>query len=540
VGSSVEKKYKKTPNTIQVYPATLAELVRDVAQRDGAKPALIFADQPISYAELDIWIERAANGLALCGIVHADRVALLLPNIPEFVVAYYAVLRCGGIVVPINVLYKAEEIAYILQDSEAKALILYAGFAAQGIGGAAKAPSVSQVIVVGDAAPERTTSWESLTDASWPERAPLRVSPDDIATICYTSGTTGPSKGAMLTHRNFVSNCEQLDRTDRGCAKSSDVVLLVLPLFHIYAMNCAMNAYLRAGATIVLVRRFDPLPVLEQIRKHRCNIFHGAPPMYIAWVNTPTLREYDLSSMRAAYSGAAPLPTQVLNRFRTVTGVEIVEGYGLTEASPVTHSNCAVTVTKAGTVGRPIPGVEVRLVDEEDRDVAPGAPGEIICRGENITIGYWRKPEATAEALRDGWFRTGDIATIDEDGYYKIVDRKKDMIDAGGFKVWPREVEEVLFRHPAVREAAVVAMPDAYWGERPMAYIAFKEGESAREEALIAYCKEHLATFKVPCLIKLRDELPKLPTGKVLRRVLREEARQLAPAAESNVLKLNQ
>jgi long-chain acyl-CoA synthetase len=204
----------------------------------------------------------------------------------------------------------------------------------------------------------------------------------------------------------------------------------------------------------------------------------------------------------------------------------------------VTHSNCAVTVTKAGTVGRPLPDVEVRLVDEEDRDVAPGASGEIICRGENITIGYWRKPEATPEALRDGWFRTGDIAMINEDGYYRIVDRKKDMIDAGGFKVWPREVEEVLFRHPAVREAAVVAMPDAYWGERPMAYIALKEAKSATGEALIAYCKEHLATFKVPCLIKFRDELPKLSTGKVLRRALRDEARQPAPAPESRVVKL--
>jgi long-chain acyl-CoA synthetase len=253
--------------------------------------------------------------------------------------------------------------------------------------------------------------------------------------------------------------------------------------------------------------------------------------MYVAWVNMPTLGEYDLSSMRGAYSGAAPLPIQVLDRFRAVTGVEIVEGYGLTEASPVTHSNCAVAVIKAGTVGRPIPGVEVRLVDEEDREVAAGAPGEIICRGENITIGYWRKPEATAEALRDGWFHTGDIATIDEDGYYRIVDRKKDMIDAGGFKVWPREVEEVLFRHPAVREAAVVAMPDMYCGERPMAYIALKEGQTATQEELIAFCKEHLATFKAPCLIKFRDELPKLPTGKVLRRVLRDEARQPTPVA---------
>ena len=512
---------------MQVHSATLAELVGDAAQRDGAKPALIFADTPISYADLNSRIERAANGLAASGIAKGDRVALLVPNIPEFVVAYYAILRCGAIVVPINVLYKAAEIAYVLQDSEAKALILFDGFAPQGIAGAEKAPSVSKIIIVGDVVSKGTTSWEALMDASAPERLPVKVTPDDIATICYTSGTTGRSKGAMLTHRNFIANCEQLDRTERGCAKESDVLLLVLPLYHIYAMNCAMNAYLRAGATIVLVRRFDALQVLEQIQKHRCNFFHGAPPMYVTWVNTPTLGDYDLSSMRVAFSGAAPLPIQVLDRFHAVTGVEIVEGYGLTETSPVTHSNCAVPLSKPGTVGPPIPGVEARLVDEEDRDVPPGEPGEIVCRGENITIGYWRNPAATAEALRNGWFHTGDIATIDEDGYYHIVDRKKDMINSGGCKVWPREVEEVLFKHPAVREAAVVAMPDAHWGERPVAYIALKEGQTATQEELIAYCKEHLASYKAPCLIKFQEALPKLPTGKVLRRVLREEARQL-------------
>jgi long-chain acyl-CoA synthetase len=514
-----------------VYAATLAELVSDVAQRNGAKPALIFADTPISYTDLNARIERAANGLAARGVAKGDRVALLVPNIPEFVVAYYAILRCGAIVVPINVLYKAEEISYVLQDSEAKAFILLADFAPQGVAGAEKAPSVLEVIVVRDAAPKGTTSWEALTDASAPERLPVKVTPGDIAAICYTSGTTGRSKGAMLTHRNFIANCEQLERMERGYAKDSDILLLVLPLFHIYAMNCAMNAYLRAGATIVLVRRFDALHVLEQIQKHRCTMFPGAPPMYITWVNTPTLGDYDLSSMRFAFSGAASLPVQVLDRFQTVTGVEIAEGYGLTETSPVTHQNCAGAVSKPGTVGPPIPGVEARLVDDEDRDVSPGTPGEIICRGENITIGYWRNPTATAEALRNGWFHTGDIATIGEDGYYRIVDRKKDMINSGGCKIWPREVEEVLYKHPAVREAAVVAMPDAYWGERPIAYIALKEGQTATQEELIAYCKEHLANYKAPCLIKFRDELPKLPTGKVLRRILREEARQLTLAS---------
>lgn len=511
-------------------PATLAELVRDVAQRDGDKPALIFGDRPISYAELDARIERAANGMAAHGVTPGDRIALLLPNIPEFIVAYYAIQRCGGIVVPINVMYKAEEIAYVLQDSQAKALVLCAGFATQAIAAAKAVLSLLNVIVIGDPVPKRTIPWNILTDGSSPERSPVTVSPGDIGAICYTSGTTGRSKGAMLTHRNFIANCEQFDRIERAQAKSSDVVLIVLPLFHIYAMNCAMNSFLRLGATIVLIPRFEPILVLEQLQKHRCTYFHGAPPMYVAWVNTPTLRDYDLSSLRAACSGAAPLPVQVLENFRSATGVEILEGYGLTETSPVTHSNAAGPITKPGTIGPPIPGVEARLVDEADCDVAKGTPGELVCRGENVTIGYWGKPEAAAGALRGGWFHTGDIATVDEDGFYRIVDRKKDMINAGGFKVWPREVEEVLFRHPAVREAAVVAVPDSYLGERPMAYIALKKEQTGTEEELLAYCKEHLAIFKVPCHIEFRDELPKLPTGKVLRRVLRDEARQLRPA----------
>lgn len=509
--------------------ATLADLVHDVAQRDGEKAALIFADQPISYAALDAQIEQVANALAARGIGHGDRVAIMLPNIPQHVVAYYAVMRVGGTVVAVNVLYRDEEIAYILQDSEAKALVIYEGFWPSGAAAVQQAPTVEQVIVVGQGeAPAGTTGWATLAREATPQRPPVAVQPSDIATICYTSGTTGRAKGAMLTHRNFIANLEQLEGLPRCKAEPDDVILLVLPLFHIYAMNVCMNGGLRVGATLVLVPRFEPHPVLEQMQKHRCTAFYGAPPMYVAWVNTPNIDQYDLSSVRFAFSGAAPLPVQVLERFRELTGVEIVEGYGLTEAAPVTHTNAMRMESKPGTVGLPIPCVECRLVDDEDNDVPPGAEGEIICRGENITPGYWKRPDATAEALRGGWFHTGDIATVDADGYYTIVDRKKDMINAGGFKVWPREVEEVLFRHPAVREAAVVPMPDAYAGERPMAFIALKEGQAATADDLIAYCKEHLATFKVPRQIEFRDDLPKLPTGKVLRRVLREDAANLA------------
>ncbi len=511
-------------------PATLAEVVRDVARRDGTKAAIIFQDNPISYAALDTAIERAANALAARGIAHGDRVAILLPNIPQFVIAYYAVQRVGGVVVPINVLYRAEEIAYVLNDSEATALFVYELFYPNAAEALPAAPSVTQVIFVGAGdAPEGTTPWSALTDGSAPERAPVAIAPQDLATICYTSGTTGRSKGAMLTHRNFIANCEQCARIPGYDIGPEDRMLLVLPLFHIYGMNVCMTAVLRAGGTIVLLPRFDATGVLEQIAKHRCTMLPGAPPMYVAWINHPDLTKYDLSSLRVAGSGAAALPVQVLETFRERTGVEISEGYGLTEASPASHSNAAGGVSKPGSIGPVIPGVEARLVDDNDNDVPPGAEGEILLRGDNIMIGYWRNPEATAEALRGGWFHTGDIATMDADGYYTIVDRKKDMINAGGFKVWPREVEEVLYRHPAVQEAAVVPMPDAYSGEKPIAFVSFKNGQSATADELTEYCRAHLATFKVPRQFEFRDELPKLPTGKVLRRVLRDDAKHLVP-----------
>jgi long-chain acyl-CoA synthetase len=521
-------------------PATLAEIVRDVARRDGARPAIIFQDNPISYADLDAAIERAANGLAARGIAHGDRVAILLPNIPQFVIAYYAVQRIGAVVVPINVLYKAEEIAYVLNDSEAKALIIHELFYPGAADALPNAPSVTDVVFVGAGeAPEGTTPWGTLTDGSAPERAPVSVAPQDLATICYTSGTTGRSKGAMLTHRNFIANCEQCERLSSFRVRAGDRAVVVIPLFHIYAMNVGMTASLRVGATMILIPRFEPGPVLEQMQKHRATMFYGAPPIFVSWVNYPDLERYDLSSLRVAGSGAAALPVQVLEGFRARTGLEISEGYGLTEAAPVSHTNAAGPANKPGTIGPVIPGVEARLVDDEDHDVPPGAEGEILLRGDNIMIGYWRNPEATAEALRGGWFHTGDIATVDADGYYTIVDRKKDMINAGGFKVWPREVEEVLYRHPAVQEAAVVPMPDAYSGEKPVAFVALKSGQSATADELTEYCRARLATFKVPHQFAFRDELPKLPTGKVLRRVLRDDAKHLATVSEARGKQMN-
>ncbi|HEX5503789.1 MAG TPA: long-chain fatty acid--CoA ligase [Thermomicrobiales bacterium] len=509
--------------------ATLAEFVADVARRDGAKPALIFQDQPLTYAQLDAAIERAADGLAARGVGHGDRVALLLPNIPPFVVAYYAALRLGAVVVPVNLLYKADEIAHILGDSEAKSLVVYEGFYAQAAEAVRRASSVTEVIVVGlGAAPAGTTPWADLAGGAAPRRAPVAVAPGDVAVICYTSGTTGRAKGAMLTHRNFIANLEQMEAVGPMKMTAADVEILVLPLFHIYALNVGLNYAIRLGATLVLLPRFELAPMLEQIQRYRCTVFLGAPPMYVAWVNAPGVERYDVASLRVVGSGAAPLPARVLARFQELTGVAIGEGYGLTETAPTTHSNYVGEARiKPGTVGLPLPGVECRLVDDDDRDVPPGAEGEIVVRGENVMVGYWRNPEASAEALRGGWFHTGDIATVDADGYYTIVDRKKDMINAGGFKVWPREVEEVLYHHPAVQEAAVVPIPDPYAGERPLAFVALKAGQQATADELIQYCRANLASFKAPTRVEFRDELPKLPTGKVLRRVLRDEARQM-------------
>lgn len=511
--------------------ATLAELVTDVATQEGERTALIFQDHRISYAALHGLIERTANGLAARGIRPGDRVGLMAPNIPQFVAAYYAIARLGAVTIPLNLLYKAGEASYILADSAAKALIVHEAFYPQIAAGLADAPTVRHIIFIGqNAAPEGTIAWETLLDPAIPQRQPTTVAPDDLAVICYTSGTTGKPKGALLTHRNFTANCDQINQLEKFRVGPDDITLLVLPLFHIYGMNVGMNAALRAGGTIVLIVRFEPIAVLEAIQQYRATVFLGAPPMYIAWINTPTLADYNLSSLRNVNSGAAPLPKEVLSRFEQITGVQIQEGYGLTETSPVTHTNAAAPRIKAGTIGWPLPGVEARIVDEQDRDLPRGQEGELLVRGENVTGGYWGRPEESAEALRGGWFHTGDIATVDEEGYYAIVDRKKDMINAGGFKVWPREVEEVLYTHPSVQEAAVVAMPDPYAGERPIAYVALKAGQVADEAELITYCRARLASFKAPSRVEFRHELPKLPTGKVLRRVLRDEARELTSA----------
>ena len=504
----------------------LGQMLAGTASRMPDKSAIIFRDHHTSFGELNRRVNQVANALIGLGIRPGDRVCLYIHNLPIFVEAYYGILRAGATVVPLNVLYKTGELEYIFQDSGARAILTFGPFAQVALAARANTPTMEHVIVAAPedlpgARPWRTT----IGDA--PDHDPgVSVGENDIAVICYTSGTTGKPKGAMLSHRNLLSNCEQCMMIPAIKTEPTDVIWLALPLFHIYAMNVAMNLSFMNGATIALIERFEPTSSLEVIAKHRCTILYGAPPMFVAWSSMPNLRDHDLSSLRYVASGAAALPVKILETFQSLTGgTPISEGYGLTEASPVVTTNAAGPVVKPGSVGPAIPGVEVKIVDENGAEVPHGTLGELICRGPNIMMGYWNKPEATAETLKDGWLHTGDMATEDDDGYFTIVDRLKDMIVVSGFNVYPREVEEILFKHPAVADAAVVQYPDPYQGESVMAYVVLKPDQTATEQDIIDYCRSQIAVFKCPRKVVFKSELPKNNTGKVLRRELRDEAK---------------
>jgi long-chain acyl-CoA synthetase len=503
----------------------VADPLRATAARLGSKPALVFHDRPIAYAELDREVDRTAAGLASLGIRPGDRVALLVHNIPEFVEAYLGALRAGAVAVPLNTMYTSEEVAIILADADVRAVVVAAPFVSAVEGVRDTLPMLEHVVVAAGPAPVGAMTWEQMLGRASGPPPEVATGPDDLAVLAYTSGTTGRPKGAMLTHGNLLANVEQMARTPLLAEAESDVVLLALPLFHIYALNVVLGLTLRVGATAVLMERFDPVAALEAVERHRITVLFGAPPMFVAWLATPGVERYDLSSVRLAVSGAAPLPSAVLEEFRRRLGITIWEGYGLTETAPAVTSNAIGGVAKPGSIGRPLPGVEVRIVDASGEDVEEGDPGEIVVRGPNVFRGYWRQEEATREALRDGWFHTGDVGYADADGYIFLVDRVKDLIIVSGFNVYPREVEEVLHRHPKVAEAAVIGVPHPHTGEAVKAVVVLKPGETATEEEIIEHCRRSLARFKCPQVVEFADELPALPTGKVLKRALRDRER---------------
>lgn len=502
--------------------ATLADMLDVPLQIDPNKVAINFEGAEITYRELDEAANRVANGLIGLGVQPGDRVAVQLDNRPEFVEIFFGIMRSGAVIVPANVMYKADEMHHIVSDSGAKVLFISGRLSSKMEEIGPKLPALGTVIEVGEQALKNSTSFQSLTAGISSQRPQVDVKLEDYAIIQYTSGTTGKPKGAVVSHGNVTAALDMGSRLQQVKLFEDDVTLLVLPLFHSFALDLCLGRSILFALKMILVNRFDPDLVFSLFEKHKVTTFWGAPPMYFGFVNAPGLDKYDVSSLKYAFSGAAALPVVILERFKELTGVEIMEGYGLSETSPVLTSNAAAPLNKPGSVGFPYPEVRVRIVDDTDQEVPLGEVGEICAKGPNIFQGYWNRPEATAEAMRSGWFHTGDLGRVDEDGYYYIVDRKKDMIVVSGYNVYPLEVESALLRHPKVMDCAIVGVPDEYQGESVKAIVVPRSDEELTEREVIEYCREHLAVFKCPRHVSFLDELPKSASGKVLKRVLRE------------------
>jgi long-chain acyl-CoA synthetase len=502
----------------------LADLVRDAAESFPAKPALVFHGRSTSFADLDERVDTTAGALATHGVVKGDRVALLAGNVPEIVSCLYGAVRSGAIVCPLNLMLTPEEIGYILADAGAKVAITELAALPGLLAVRDRLADLESVFVIGGPpAPARTIS---LEEALLGEATPPEVSVDatDPAVIAYTAGTTAAPKGAMLTHGNLLANLEQMAAVPALSEAADDVVLLALPLFHIYAMNVILGLSIRNGATAVLVERFDAAETLGLVRRHGVTVLFGAPPMFSAWLELARAGEApDLSGVRLAVSGAAPLPPEVMAEFKERFGLTIWEGYGLTEAGPAVTTNALGPEAKPGSIGLPLAGLEVRLVDEHGEEVEEGDPGEILVRGPNVFAGYWARPDATVEVFDGDWLRTGDVAYRDEDGYLFLVDRKKDLINVSGFNVYPKEVEEAIEQHQGVAEAAVVGTPDERTGEAVQAWVVPMEGRELTAEEILDHLHGYLARFKWPKDIRIVEQLPHHVTGKVLRRVLRGE-----------------
>lgn len=550
------------PYWIDSYPAgvrpildipdiTVHSFLDRTAEKYPDRAAVIFMGGKMTFSELKEQVDRLARALKDRGVKKGDRVGLMLPNIPQMIISYFAALKLGAVGMGINPMYTERELAHQLKDSGAETLIFLDMLAPRVLRVAPDTP-VRLLIAAGikDYLPfpknllypikaKKDGQWaeihpgsgvirfKSLIKNHTPEPLNVDVQPSDLAVLQYTGGTTGLSKGAMLTHRNLVANVLQLTEWDPDYREAENTVLCVLPFFHSFGMTVCMNSGIYKASTLVLIPRFDLQMVLEHIHKYRVTLFPGTPTMYVALLSHQQLKQYDISSIRACLSGAAPLPLEVQLKFQEVTGGRLVEGYGLSETSPVTHAN-PLDSKSQGSIGLPLPNTLCRIMDAEtgDTELPRGEAGELCIKGPQVMQGYWNRPGENEKVLRDGWLYTGDIAFMDEKGFTFIVDRKKDLVIAGGYNIYPREVEEVLYEHPKIREACVAGVPHAYRGETVKAFIVLKEGQTATEEEITSFCRERLAPYKVPKLVEFRSDLPKTMVGKVLRRVLVEEERK--------------
>jgi long-chain acyl-CoA synthetase len=549
------------PATLDIPEKPLTWLLDEATRRYGTNIAVEYYGTRMSYLQLSSLVDRFARALVQLGVKRGDRISLCLPNVPQFPVAFYGALKAGAVVVPTNPLYTAPELEHQLNDSGATVIVMldqiYPTLAAvrdrtplqhvvltnvadyfplplalayrvKEASERRGKPKVDARALRADAHVHQfkelvgqVRGRQSFEVFSLPEPAAA----DDLAVLQYTGGTTGVAKGAMLTHRNLVANAMQAWAWNEEPIGSKHTSLCIAPFFHVYGLTVGMNTTVLNGSTLVLLPRFTVKDTLKAIEKYKPDLFPGVPTLYLALAREVERHKYDLSSIKVCISGSAPLPLEVQQRFERISGARVVEGYGLTEASPVTHCNPVFGDRRIGTIGLPMSSTDSAIIDPETwRFLPPGEQGEIVVRGPQVMRGYWRRPDETAKVLRDGWLRTGDVGTMSEDGYFTIVDRAKDVIIAGGMKIFPRDVEEVLYQHPKVSEATVIGVPDEYRGETVRAYVVAKPGETLTAEELRDFCRERLAPYKVPKQFVFRDSLPKSVIGKVLRRELKQEA----------------
>lgn len=552
------------PPTLHIPERPLTWLLDEAARKYGANIAIEYYGTRITYNQLSALVERFAHALLKLGIKRGDRVSLCLPNVPQFPIAFYGVLKAGAIAVPTNPLYTPPELEHQLNDAGVKVVVMLDQFYPT-LAAVRAHTSVEHIILtnVADYFPAALGAVYRLKErmdarskpkphagakdlradpiiAQWKDvlgqghnRQGFEVFPlpqpaasDDLAVLQYTGGTTGVAKGAMLTHHSLLANAMQSWAWTEQPDGSKHIALCAAPFFHVYGLTTALNMSVLAGATMALMPRFTVRDAIKAIEKYKPDLFSGVPTMYLAIAREVEKKKsrHDLSSIAICISGSAPLPHEVQKRFEAVSGAKVVEGYGLTEASPCTHCNPVFGDRRIGTIGLPMPSTEAGIINPDTWEFVPvGEQGEIVVRGPQVMRGYWQRPDETNKVLRDGWLRTGDIGFMSDEGYFTIVDRAKDIIIAGGLKIFPRDVDEVLYQHPKVLEAAAVGVPDEYRGETVRAFVVVKPGEKLTAEELTAFCKERLAPYKVPKQFEFRDELPKTLVGKVLRRALRDD-----------------
>ncbi len=541
------KAYRKdVPGEIEFDKITLSEALARSASQFPNNPALLFQSNTVTFKQLDQMVSRFANSLISLGLQSGDRVATLLPNLVQMVVAIYGTLRAGGIVVTNNPLYTDRELEHQFNDSGSKFLVSLDLFVPRMIA-LRKKTGITKIISchIRDYLPSPFNHLPTLIERGLHLETPASdnvfeftdLVKEDISTIythkcqwsdtaclLYTGGTTGLSKGVQLTHQNLSSNVQQTNAWFPDFVPGNETVIGCLPFFHSFGMTSSMNCAIFYGWGDVLIPKPEPQIILEAIQKYKITFISAVPTLYNGMINFPELKNYDLTSLKGCFSGGAPLPMETIKKFEQLTGQQICEGYGLTESSPTTHVNPYGAKTKPGTIGLPFCNTDVKLVDVNDYDkeiTTSMTPGELCVKGPQVMVGYINRPEETALTLKDGWLLTGDIAVFDEEGYFTIVDRKKDMIISGGFNIYPRDVDEVLFSHPKVLEACAIGVPDAYSGERVKAFVVLKSGENASDSEIIDYCKQNLAKYKVPKYVEFVDSLPKSAIGKILRKELR-------------------